>query len=254
MLRDAYLFGAETQTGKRFWTWPDFLCLEALSSVETRSTSDLLRSFAGGLEIGIRTRLKSHGNDLSHVGALLTSSPINRSIGLKVALQAAVVIHDEVWILPMSAELEPWSVVVSLSKSECRTVMHIQPDVLSVRIQIQSSTHAAAQGHAEDFMPRRTEVALPFDGGFRHDSLSRWRGVEVHVDNVLPALGVHRAYTLPLRKPVKMPSQVEAPRGEDGDDSDKEHPTKGENNNDLRQAAKASEARLASSSKAFESW
>ena len=122
--------------------------------------------------------------------------------------------------------------------------MHIQSDLLSIRVEIEASTHAAAESHSEDFTPRGTEVALPRDGGFWHDSLSRAGGVEVHVDHVLPALGVHRADTLPLRKPMKFTPEIEAPGSEDGDDGDNEHATKGKNDSALRQATKASEARL----------
>ena len=134
--------------------------------------------------------------------------------------------------------------IVSLTKGEYGTVMHIEPDLLSIGIEIQSSTHAAAQPHSEDFMPRGTDIGLPLNGGFRHDSLSRAGGIEVHVHHVLPALGVHRADTLPLRKPVKMTSQVETPGSKDGDDGHDEHATKGENNSTLHQATKTSEARL----------
>ena len=71
--------------------------------VYTAAAARVLRSFAGGLKIGIRARLKGDRNDLSHVGALLASCPINTSIRFKVALDAAAVIHDEVGILPVSA-------------------------------------------------------------------------------------------------------------------------------------------------------
>src|SRR5437588_9014711 len=121
--------------------------------------------------------------------------------------------------------------------------MHIQPDLLSIRVEIQASTHAAAESHSEDFMPRGTEVALPLEGGFWHDSLSRARGIEVHVDHVLTALAVHCADTLPLWKPMKFTAKIEAPGSKDGDDGHNEHATKGENNCALRQAAKTSEAR-----------
>jgi len=69
----------------------------------TAAAARVLRSFAGCLKIGIRAGLKSHGYDLPHVGPLLAASAINTSIRFKVALDAAVVIHDEVRILPVSA-------------------------------------------------------------------------------------------------------------------------------------------------------
>src|SRR5438309_10214165 len=121
--------------------------------------------------------------------------------------------------------------------------MHIEPDLLSIGIEIQSSTHCAAQPHSEDFMPRGTDIGLPLNGGFRHDSLSRTGGVEVHVHHVFSALGVHRANALPLRKPVKMPSQVETPGSKDGDDGHHEYATKSEHNRALQQATKTTEAR-----------
>src|SRR4051794_39918054 len=101
MLKVAVSFGCNRRS-KGLWISSDFRRLEALSR-QIRSRSDLLRSFAGCFKIGIRTGLKSDGNDLPHVGALLASSPIDTSIGLKVALDAAVVIHHEVGILPVSA-------------------------------------------------------------------------------------------------------------------------------------------------------
>jgi len=196
------------------------------------------------LEIGIGAGLKRHGNDLPEVGALLTSSAINRPIRLKIALETTVVLHDEVWILPMSAELEPRSVVVPLTKREDGSEVHIQPDLLAIGVEIQASAHAAAQGHAEDFVLWGTEICLALNGRFWHDSLSRWRGIKVHVNHVLPALRVHCADTLPLRKPMEFPPKIKAPGRKDGDDSHNEHATKGENNSTLHQATKTSEARL----------
>jgi hypothetical protein len=51
---------------------------------------------------------------------------------------------------------------------------------------------------------------------------------------------------LPLGKPMEFTPKIEAPGSKDGDYSHKEHATKGKNHCALRQAAKASEARLGS--------
>ena len=102
MLKVAPSFGGK-EGSKKTGFCRIFLCLRLFLPSEAQSSGRVLRSVIGGLKIGIRTGLKSHGNDLSHVGVLLTSSAINSSIGFKVALDAAVIIHDEVGILPMSA-------------------------------------------------------------------------------------------------------------------------------------------------------
>lgn len=77
-----------------------------------------LRSFAGGLKIGIGTGLQSHRDDLSDVRTLLTCSAVNGSIWLEGALDAAVVVEDKIGILPMSTEFDPGPVIISRAEGE----------------------------------------------------------------------------------------------------------------------------------------
>src|SRR5579864_219739 len=99
-------FLAERKAPRASGSCPRSCVLEARVPRLRRPTAQrtrVLRGLAGSFKIGIRAWLKGDGDDLSHVGALPAASAIDTSIGFKVALDAAVVIHDEVRILPVSA-------------------------------------------------------------------------------------------------------------------------------------------------------
>lgn len=120
-----------------------------------------LRSFAGCFKIRVRAGSQRHWHDLSHIRALLASAAINGSIRLEGALDTAVVIHDKIRILPVSAEFHPRPVIIPRAENEQRAVMHIEPDLLSVRVEIETSPHAPTQCHPENFVAGRAEVTDP---------------------------------------------------------------------------------------------
>ena len=119
---------------------------------------DLLR-LARSFEIGIRTRLENDVNDLSHIRAVFSTATIDGSVRLESPLDAAVIIHHEIRIVPLPTQLEPRSVLGS-SSGENGPIVHIQPDLLSVGIEIEAAPHAAAKCHAEYLVPRRTEIRV----------------------------------------------------------------------------------------------
>ena len=81
-------------------------------------------------------------------------APIDSSILVKGAEDAAVVVHDDVWILPFSAELDGGPAVRSKVAQERRPIVHVQIDLLSVGIGADPAPHSATEVHSEDFAAR----------------------------------------------------------------------------------------------------
>src|ERR1700749_3687893 len=74
------------------------------------------------------------------------------------SVDAAMVIHLQVRILPMSAEFNSWPVIGNKAAGPGWPVVHIERDRFAIRGKRQTTPHAAAEMHSEALSLRRTEV------------------------------------------------------------------------------------------------
>src|ERR1700757_2937701 len=86
-------------------------------------------------------------------------SSIDASVQIKCAMDAAVVVHLQIWISPMPAHLDARAVIGYKPSGQGGPVVHIKNDGFSVSGNGKVSTHAATKVHAKSFALGRAQVA-----------------------------------------------------------------------------------------------
>src|SRR5215471_11898465 len=109
-----------------------------------------MRCLAGGLEVGIGAGDQRHRGDVARIWLVAVAS-INSSVWVEGTGNAAVVVHDDVWILPLPAQLDRRTVIVRESAGKSGPVIHVETDLFAVGVGPDASPHASAEMHIEDF-------------------------------------------------------------------------------------------------------
>jgi hypothetical protein len=187
-----------------------------LNRLSSQRRSAMCR-FTRRLVLGIRTPYECYRNDFSHVWPIAAVSVINSSVGLEGPRDAAVVVHHQVGILPVAAELEaragvldevgiPWPVV------------HVEVNSFAISREIQVLAHAASHMQANVFSPGSADVGSAGEVCFQVHPASAGGWLNLNVQKVIAALGVRFSPALPVRKNVKFAAEVKGPGSENADD------------------------------------
>src|SRR5689334_5206836 len=83
---------------------------------------------------------------------------INRSISRKATADAAMIVHNDIRILPLSAELQVRAAVTDKLSVKCRPVIHVKADRFAIGGEIQVLAHAAAQVHPQSLPLWRANI------------------------------------------------------------------------------------------------
>lgn len=165
---------------------------------------------------------------------------VDATIGLKSIRYAAVIVHHQVWISPMPAEVETRTTVADELSRPGRPIIHVQMNGLSVRREIQMLLHAASQIHSELLSARSTQISSAFKIAFEIHSAAARRGFKADKQYVIAALGMQFSPALPIRHDVKFSAKIKSPGIEESSHGDYEHASQHENQPDLPKASEAS--------------
>jgi len=176
---------------------------------------DVARSFI----LRIRARRERDGNDLCDIWTIAAVPMIDAAIRLEGSPDAASVVHNHVWILPVATEFEAGTSIVD----EIRVpgpIIHVKVNGLSVGGKVQVLAHTSNQMQPDILSARGAYVTGTREICFQiHFAASR-RGLDHHIDKIVAAFGMRLSPTPPVRKDIKIPAQVKRPRREDSYDCD----------------------------------
>ena len=151
------------------------------------------------------------------------SSLVDAAIRGKSARNAAVIVHHNVGIVPLTSEFDTRTVIRSETSEERRPVIHVEIDLFAVGVGADPASHSAAQVHPEDLAARRAQIARSANARVWINFAARRRGIEAHKDHVFPGLRVERAPSLPVGKEIELAAHEESPGSEDSSDKAYEH-------------------------------
>lgn len=203
--------------------------------------SKLVRSLARRLEVGIGPGDKCHRGDVTGI-RLIAAAPIDTPVRVKGAGNAAVVVHDDVGILPLPSQFDRWTVIVCESAYEAGPVIHVQTDLFAVGVRADTTPHASSEMHVEGFSTRRTEIGGAADRRSRHDPAAGRAGLETDVDDIPSAFGGQSSPALPVRDDMEPATKKESPRREDCRDEESHSRTQSEQKHEPREAAETTRA------------
>src|SRR5215469_11491502 len=150
-------------------------------------------------EVGIRARHERDGHDFSHVRAVAIVATINGSVGLKRARDAAVIVHDQIRVTPIPAELEAGVTVIY----ELRIpwpVVNIQMNRLSIGRKVEMLPHPTSQFHSEILAARSTDVSYTGQICLEIHTTATRRRLNADKDRVIAAFGMQLPPPLPIRQ------------------------------------------------------
>jgi hypothetical protein len=178
-----------------------------------------MRRFARRLVLGIRTPYECYRNDFSHVWPIAAVSVINSSVRLEGPRDAAVIIHHQVGILPVAAELEARAGVID-EVGIPWPVVHVEVNSFAISRKIQVLSHTASHMQANVLSPGSADVSSASEVCFQVHPASAGGGLNLNVQKVIAALGVRFSPALPVRKNVKFAAEIKGPGSEDADARD----------------------------------
>ena len=183
--------------------------------------------------------MKRDRDNLGGIGPLGVVARVNAAIGLECARDAAVIVHDQVGILPVTAQLQARTSIAA-EEASVRPVRHAKTDGFAVGREIQMLAHVADQVEPEALSARSAEIG----NAFKVRAATPFNvGVEVYHQNVVAAFGVQGSPTLPGRNDVKFTPKKEAPGFERGGDGQHEDCTQGKDRDQLGERTQAAVAR-----------
>ena len=115
---------------------------------------------------------------------------VDATIGLKSIRYAAVIVHHQVWISPVPAEIETGTTVANELPGPRRPIRHVEMNGFSVRREIQVLAHAAAEIHAQSFPAGRAKICGALQIGFKIHSAAARRGLKANKQHVIAAPGM----------------------------------------------------------------
>ena len=151
------------------------------------------------------------------------SSLVDASIRGKGAGYAAVVIHRNVGIVPLASQFDCGTMIGREISEECWPVIHVEIDLFTVSVGLDSATHSTAQFHAEDLAAGRAEIADSPHARVRVKLAAGWPRIKAHEHRIFASLGIEGAPSLPVGEEVELPAQEVSPRSEDRSDEADEH-------------------------------
>src|ERR1700680_1217083 len=118
-------------------------------------------SCAGRLKLSGRALLESDRDNLGGVGPIALVAPVDAAIRLEGSREAAVVVHHQVGILPVAAQLQAGASIPA-EEAPIRPVGHPKPDCFAVGRKIQMLSHVADQVEPEALSARSAEMGHAF--------------------------------------------------------------------------------------------
>ncbi len=166
-------------------------------------------------------------------------SDVNGAVVVEGTGDAAVIVHDDVGILPLAPEFDRRAVIRIQVSEEMGVVVHVQRNVLSVGVEADAAAHASTQLHVKNLATGRAKVCGPTDAGTGTDTAPRVTRLEADIDNVASAPGVHNSPAMPVGKNVKMPAKEKSPGPDDSGDDYGHNQTERHEQKQLRDASQA---------------